>query len=225
MAQGKKSFLIYCDLIKSIDHLTNEEKGILFQHLLEYVNDMNPVLEDRLILTAWKPIENQLKRDLTVWEKKQNQRIEAGKRSAEVRKQNATTVNDRSISSTVIGNGNGNGNGNANEIIDKSITYKEKEKLFLEDWNELRLKHLKKKSNIKILDVDSREIFKELIKNYSREDMQQSIIGLFKQKKLPNGNTSMHSNPKHFLKFFNTYLTAYQDKNECLYGEKEVKQY
>lgn len=68
MAQGKKSFLIYCDIIHCIGHLTNEEKGILFQHLLEYVNDMNPILEDRLLLTAWKPIETQLKRDLKKWE-------------------------------------------------------------------------------------------------------------------------------------------------------------
>lgn len=110
MAENKKSFLIYSDTLYSIDHLTNEEKGILFQHLLEYVNDMNPVLEDRLVLTAWKPIERQLKRDLKKWEEQQEQRKLAGKRSAEIRRQNSTSVNDRSISSTV------NGNGNVNDI-------------------------------------------------------------------------------------------------------------
>lgn len=68
MAENKKSFVLYADLLKSIDHLTNEEKGILFNHLLEYVNDKNPVLTDRIILTAWKPIELQLKRDLHEWE-------------------------------------------------------------------------------------------------------------------------------------------------------------
>lgn len=68
MAENKKSFVLYADLLKSIDHLTNEEKGILFNHLLEYVNDKNPILTDRLILTAWKPIELQLKRDLQEWE-------------------------------------------------------------------------------------------------------------------------------------------------------------
>ena len=68
MAENKKSFVLYADLLKSIEHLTNEEKGILFNHLLEYVNDKNPVLTDRLILTAWKPIELQLKRDLHEWE-------------------------------------------------------------------------------------------------------------------------------------------------------------
>lgn len=85
MAENKKSFVLYADLIKSIEHLTNEEKGILFNHLLEYVNDKNPVLEDRLILTAWKPIELQLKRDLKKFEEVKAKRSEAGKRSAELR--------------------------------------------------------------------------------------------------------------------------------------------
>lgn len=85
MAENKKSFVLYCDLITSISHLTNEEKGILFQHLLEYVNDMNPVLEDRLLLTAWKPIEVQLKRDLTKFEERKEKLSEYGKKGAEKR--------------------------------------------------------------------------------------------------------------------------------------------
>lgn len=68
MADNKKSFLIYCDIIHTVEHLTDEEKGKLFQHLLEYVNDMNPTLNDRLLLIAWKPIELQLKRDLKKYE-------------------------------------------------------------------------------------------------------------------------------------------------------------
>lgn len=78
MAENKKSFVLYCDLLKSIDHLTYEEKGILFTHLLEYVNDKNPVLTDRLILTAWKPIELQLKRDLQEWEVIKEDRSQSG---------------------------------------------------------------------------------------------------------------------------------------------------
>ena len=85
MAENKKSFVLYSDLIHNIDHLTNEEKGILFQHLLEYVNDLKPVLKDRLVLTAWKPIERQLKRDLQKFEDVKGKRSEAGKRSAELR--------------------------------------------------------------------------------------------------------------------------------------------
>ena len=85
MAEGKKSFVLYTDLLDNIEHLTNEEKGILFNHLLEYVNDKNPILEDRLLVTAWKPIEKQLKRDLKKFEEVKTKRSEAGKRSAELR--------------------------------------------------------------------------------------------------------------------------------------------
>ena len=106
MATDKKAFVLYSDLIGNIDHLTNEEKGILFTHLLEYVNDLNPVLEDRLILTAWKPIQRQLERDLEKYKAKKLQWSEAGKRSAEVRKANKnertlTDVEERSTDLTV----------------------------------------------------------------------------------------------------------------------------
>jgi hypothetical protein len=97
MAQGKKSFILYCDLIHEVDHLTDEEKGKLFQHLLEYVNDMNPVLEDRVLLGSWKHIQRQLKRDLLKYEDIKEKRSEAGKASAEKRKQ--ATTNPTSVGS------------------------------------------------------------------------------------------------------------------------------
>ena len=95
---------------------------------------------------------------------------------------------------------------------------------FLKDWNELRKKHLKKPSFLNSLGKpDDKENFYELIKNYSKDDFRNALIGLFKQKKLPNDNTTMQSNPSHFLKFFNSYLTAYHDQNPDLYGKiKEV---
>ncbi len=131
MAENKKSFVLYADLIKSIEHLTNEEKGILFNHLLEYVNDKNPVLEDRLILTAWKPIELQLKRDLIKFEEVKAKRSEAGKRSAELRalkseEQNSTnstsveSVEGCSTNPTVNDNDNVNVNDTVNVINSKS---------------------------------------------------------------------------------------------------------
>ena len=126
MAEDKKSFVLYSDLIKSIDHLTNEEKGILFNHLLGYVNDKNPILTDRLILTAWKPIELQLKRDLIKFEEVKVKRSEAGKKSAELRalkiEQNPTnstsveSVQQTSTNPTVNDNVNVNVNDNVNDI-------------------------------------------------------------------------------------------------------------
>lgn len=125
MAENKKSFVLYCDLIKSIEHLTNEEKGILFNHLLEYVNDKNPVLEDRLILTAWKPIELQLKRDLIKFEEVKIKRSDAGKRSAELRllkndKQNST--NSTSVDFVQQTSTNSTDNVNVNDNVNVTVT-------------------------------------------------------------------------------------------------------
>lgn len=79
MAEGKKSFVLYCDLMKNIDHLTTKEKGVLFNHILEYVNDLNPVLEDRVLLSVWKPIQTQLKRDLKKYEQRADRSRKNGK--------------------------------------------------------------------------------------------------------------------------------------------------
>lgn len=76
--KGKKSFVLYTDLLESVDHLTDEEMGRLFRHLLEYVNDQKPELSDRLLLTAWKPIERSLKHDLEKWRGICEKRAQAG---------------------------------------------------------------------------------------------------------------------------------------------------
>ena len=124
MAENKKSFVLYADLIKSIEHLTYEEKGILLTHLLEYVNDMNPILTDRLILTAWKPIELQLKRDLKKFEEVKAKRSVAGKRSAELRalkndEQEAT--NSTSVESVEQTPTNPTDNDNVNDNVTDNV--------------------------------------------------------------------------------------------------------
>jgi len=68
MADGKKKIIVYADWINNFEDLTDEELGKLWRHFFNYVNDLNPVIEDRLIKVAWKPIEATLKRDLQKWE-------------------------------------------------------------------------------------------------------------------------------------------------------------
>lgn len=79
MAKDKKSFLLYSDLLDKIEMLTIEERGVLFTHLLEYVNDKEPVLTDRLLLAAWKPIELELKRDLKKYEATKENKANGGR--------------------------------------------------------------------------------------------------------------------------------------------------
>lgn len=141
MAENKKSFVLYADLLKSIEHLTNEEKGILFNHLLEYVNDKNPILEDRLVLTAWKPIELQLKRDLVKFEEVRVKRSEAGKKSAELKAQqnltNSTSVESvkqTSTNSTDNVNDNDNVNVINNKIESRKLKFADTLKPFLDTY-------------------------------------------------------------------------------------------
>ncbi len=68
MAENKKSFLLYCDLIHTINQLPNDKAGELFKHILEYVNDNNPTTKDLLINISFEPIKQQLKRDLRKFE-------------------------------------------------------------------------------------------------------------------------------------------------------------
>ena len=68
MASGKKSFVLYCDLIYTIEKMPDEKAGQLFKHILAYVNDQNPTTNDLIIELTFEPIKQQLKRDLEKWE-------------------------------------------------------------------------------------------------------------------------------------------------------------
>lgn len=121
MADGKKSFILYCDQRGIFNKLSDEQAGVLIKHIFAYVSDENPEA-DFVTDLAFESIKSQLKRDLKTWEDKQEQRREAGKRSAESRQRllaiverNSTVVDGRSVSSTVNGNVNGNGNVTVNE--------------------------------------------------------------------------------------------------------------
>jgi hypothetical protein len=106
-----------------------------------------------------------------------------------------------------------------NTIINNTNYKSSSEKEFLEDWNKYRKEHLKKPSYLNRLTRDEKEYLNDLLTDYSREDIKLGLIGLFKQKKMPNGNTTMQSSPRHFLSHFNSYFTAYHDKNSSLYGQ------
>lgn len=100
MAENKKSFVLYTDSKGLIDQLPDEIAGRLFKHIFAYVNDENPISDELILNIAFEPIKNQLKRDLVKWSNQTDQRRQAGLKSAEIRKRNATSVNERSISST-----------------------------------------------------------------------------------------------------------------------------
>jgi len=68
MAKDKKGFILYCDIIHTVEKLTDEQAGKLFKHILKYVNDQEPIPEDIITEIAFEPIKQSLKRDLQKYE-------------------------------------------------------------------------------------------------------------------------------------------------------------
>ena len=82
MAENKKSVLLYCDLIHTVEKLDDATAGELFKHYLRYINDQNPTTDNILVEVVFEPIKQSLKRDLTKWESTLDKRSDAGKKSA-----------------------------------------------------------------------------------------------------------------------------------------------
>jgi hypothetical protein len=78
MAENKKSFVLYADYIGMVKELTDDEAGMLFKHILAYVNDTNPECDNRLVNIAFALIKAQLKRDLSNWQTIREKRVLAG---------------------------------------------------------------------------------------------------------------------------------------------------
>lgn len=79
MAENKKSFILYCDIIHTLEKLSDEDAGKLFKHILRYVNDLNPTTDHLITEIAFEPIKQQLKRDLVKYEKFVEKQVLNGK--------------------------------------------------------------------------------------------------------------------------------------------------
>ncbi len=98
MAENKKSFVLYCDLIHTVEQLPDDVAGKLFKLILNYTNDNNPEIDDVLLSVAFEPIKRQLKRDLKDWEHQKQKRSAAGKKGMQSRwKDNKTITKDNTV--------------------------------------------------------------------------------------------------------------------------------
>lgn len=88
MAKDKSSFLLYCDLLYTIEKMPDEKAGQLLKHILRYVNDLNPITDDLIIQLTFEPIRQQLKRDLKHWESVKKVRSDNGKKGGRPKKLN-----------------------------------------------------------------------------------------------------------------------------------------
>jgi hypothetical protein len=87
MAENKKSFVAYCEWKETLDELSDEEAGKLIKHIFAYVNDENPVAEDKIVSMCFIPIRQTLKRDLKKYETYVDKQKANGKKGGRPKKE------------------------------------------------------------------------------------------------------------------------------------------
>jgi hypothetical protein len=98
MAENKKGFVLYADLIHTIEKLPSDKAGDLFKHILRYVNDLNPLTDDMIVDLVFEPIKQQLKRDLVKWEEFRIKQSENGKLGGRPKKDMPLILNPKNPS-------------------------------------------------------------------------------------------------------------------------------
>lgn len=140
MAENKKSFILYADLIHTVKKMPKEQAGELLLTILEYVNDENPTVDNMLVDLVFEPIKQQFKRDLVKWDATREKRSKAGRISAEkraIKKQQVLTrvesVQQTPTNPTVNDNVNDNVNENVKNKKNNTIASSEN---YLKMWEE-----------------------------------------------------------------------------------------
>lgn len=150
MAEEKKGFILYSDIIHTIEKLTDEQAGVLFKHILKYVNDENPECKDLITEIAFEPIKQSLKRDLLKWDDKKQKRSEAGIAGATKRWQNMANDSKRikPIANIAV---------NVNDNVSVINTYRRFANLILtnDEFNKLLEKYSKQQIDSILNDIEN----------------------------------------------------------------------
>lgn len=138
MAKDKPSFILYADLLHVIKKLVLQDRanktnhaGELFLHILEYVNDNNPVPIDFIVDMAFEPIKQQLKRDLKKYELFREKQSENGKMGGRPHKEEETQIKPENPSlilesqKSLNGNVTVNANDTVTATVNETVTVKE----------------------------------------------------------------------------------------------------
>jgi hypothetical protein len=200
MAENKKSFILYCDLIYTIEKMPNEKAGELFKHILMYVNDKNPETEDLITNLTFEPIKQQLKRDLIKFEEVKEIKSNGG-RLGNLKRWNEDLYND---------------------IINKKITLEEAE--LIAENRKLSHSDVKQSHSIAKIAVNDNDndnvinkeikslpfsFYNSLISLGAKKELVSDWIKVRKNKKLTNTQTA-------FNKFVSQYNKSGYTINEVL---------
>ena len=212
MAENKKSFVLYCDLIHTIEQLTDEQSGNLFKHILRYVNDQNPEMDNVITRIAFEPIKQQLKRDLQKYEQIRE------RNSENARKRWNATASDR------IPNDAKNAD-NDNDNVTDNVTDSDND-------NDIKVNLVRKDQEKKGDRVS--ELFEAIWAAYGKKGNKQTALAKFRRLKTEEMKSIMghieayvknhkDAGKLEFLPHFTTYLNQRRWDDELPYQQKTVE--
>ena len=199
MAENKKSFLLYCDLIHTVEHLSDEDAGKVLKWVLDYVNDGDPEPLKGLLAAVCEPIKQQLKRDLKKYESIVDRNSKNGAKGGRPKKPKKPTGLIGLIEKPK----------EADSDTDTDTDSVSKVKFtpiqFLAWFNDSRTKLLEKPSNSNYLSVHDKTHLEILTNRYESSDFGKAFYNLCNDKWANESNQVI---PKHFLKpeNFDKYL-------------------
>ena len=101
-AMSRKSFVLYTEWENTFNRLSNELAGELIKVIFDYVRTGEiPQIDNAVVDGVFSAFQPSIDRNISKYDAAIEQRKEAGKRSAEKRKRDATTVESRLRTSTV----------------------------------------------------------------------------------------------------------------------------
>ena len=178
MAEGKKSFIIYTSWRVWLDGLSNEQKGMWLNWMMDYCNDLEPDYPtDQAVKISCMMAKDVLKRDLQKYEDKRSRmnQINADRKLKQAREE-YETKSTRNRNDIVRVNDNVNDNVNVNVFNKLNNNIEDKSSLsgkpndiadeiidFLNEKAESHYKHTE--SNRKFINARLKE-------NYSKEDLK-----------------------------------------------------
>lgn len=186
MADTKKSFILYADLIHTVKKMKPEDAGELFLHILKYINADEPETDNMIVDLTFEPIKQQLKRDLKGWESKRLKRAEAGRKGGLAKASNAKqdlanlAVN---VNGTVTVNGNDNVIKKDN-ITERKLKFTTSLKPFLETYGKEMLNNFY-------------NYWTETNKSGKKMKFEQQKFFEIKKRLVTWNNNNYNSNPKY----------------------------
>jgi len=178
MANGKKSFILYCDQRGVWDKLSNEQAGALIKHIFSYVNDENPEAGDFITEIAFEPIKQSLKRDLKKYEKYIAKQKVNGAKGGRPKKATTTQLTQPFISEPKKAD-NVNVNANVNANVNVKETTKKSERVYFKNQklNDIFKKWLKMRHELKARPLAATSIEQLQMKmNYNSQEDNIAMV-------------------------------------------------